>query len=53
VGAALIYEHLDDDDVHNIPIAFITSADFPKVTNGAGFTLNEHANGLFEIEGVS
>ena len=51
VGAAVLYLHTGADSV-NIPIAFLTSSDFPKVANGAGFTVNDGANGLFEAEGV-
>ena len=52
VGAAVLYLHVGADDDNNIPIAFLTSTDFPIVTNGAGFTVNDGADGLFEAEGV-
>lgn len=56
IGAALVYEHQVDDELpddESIPIAFLTSSDFPLASNGAGFTVNDGADGLFEVEAVS
>jgi len=52
VGGAILFEFITDDSA-SVPIAFMTSTNFPLVTNGAGFTLTQGANGLFEIEGVA
>ena len=53
VGGALLFLYIDTTDADNIPIAFLTSTDFPVQTNGAGFEINDGASGLFEAEGVS
>ncbi len=53
VGGALVYIHVDGTLGNDIPVAFLTSTDFPITTNGAGFTIDDGSDGLFEAEGVS
>jgi hypothetical protein len=52
VGGALIFIHVSED-ADSIPVAFLTSDDFPITANGAGFTIDDGADGLFEAVGVA
>ena len=47
-AAAIVYKHVGADSA-NIPIAYIDSGGFPKVTNGGDLTITWNAEGILQL----